>query len=177
MKNTIQLALLAIILALGPTVCRAQSDSPLVHEGVVNAPLDQVWAAYTTKTGLESWMAAHAEIDLKVGGVMKTQPDSKGSTDDAKAIANTILSFEPGRMLSLKVAKFPRGFPFPNAIRAMWTIVYFEAQGENATRIREVCLGFGQDDESRKLREFFNLNNALTLELLQKRFAPPAGAK
>lgn len=177
MKNTMRILWLAPLLAIFPSVSRAQNDNPLVHEGIVNAPLNQVWAAFTTKAGLESWMAAHAEIDLVIGGMMKTQFDPQGTTDDAGAIANTILSYEPGRMLSFKVARFPLGFPFPSAIRNMWTIVYFEAQGENATRIREVCLGFGHDDESQRLREFFNRNNAVTLGLLQKQFAPTAGQK
>ena len=59
----------------------------------------------------------------------------------------------------------------------MWTVVYFEAEGEKATRVREVCLGFGEDDESRKMREFFNRGNAITLERLKKRFAAKGEAK
>ena len=87
---------------------RAQDEKPLVHEAIVNAPLDQVWAAYTTKTGLESWMVAHAEIDLKIGGKMKTRYDPKGTVDDLKAIENTILSYEPMHMFSFKVTKAPK---------------------------------------------------------------------
>jgi len=164
-------------LAALPGVCAAQDDNRLVHEGVVNAPLDQVWAAYTTKAGLESWMAAHAEIELKIGGTMRVRYDPRGTVDDSKAIQNTILSYEPMRMLSFKVTKAPEGFPFPNAIKNMWTVVYFEAQGEKATRVRGVSLGFGNDDESQKMREFFNRGNAVTLEELQKRFAGKTDAK
>ncbi len=177
MKNTTPVVLLLITLAVLPGVVRAQQDRRLVHEGLVNAPLDQVWAAFTTKAGLESWMVAHAEIELKIGGTMKTQYDPKGTTDDAKAIANTILSYEPMRMLSFKITKAPQGFPFPNSIPNMWTVIYFEAQGEKATRIREISMGFGEDDEARKMREFFNRGNATTIEHLQKRFAAKADAK
>jgi len=176
-KNTTLVVLLFITLAVLPGVVRAQDDHRLVHEGLVNAPLDQVWAAFTTKAGLESWMVAHAEIELKIGGTMKTQYDPKGTTDDAKAIANTILSYEPMRMLSFKVTKAPQGFPFPNAIIRMWTVIYFEAQGEKATRVREISMGFGEDDESSKMREFFNRGNAATMEHLQKRFAKEGGEK
>jgi uncharacterized protein YndB with AHSA1/START domain len=88
MKNTARVVLFMIALALLPSVCRAQDDNRLVHEAIVNAPLDQVWAAFTTREGLESWMAAHAEIELKLGGTMKTQYDPKGTIDDAKAIEN-----------------------------------------------------------------------------------------
>ena len=177
MKNTARLVWFIIALMVLPNVCRAQDDDRLVHEAIVNASPDQVWAAFTTKAGLESWMAAHAEIEIKLGGTMKTQYDPKGTTDDARAIENTILSYEPLRMLSFKVTKAPQGFPFPNAIKNMWTVVYFEAQGEKATRVRVVGMGFGKDDESKKMREFFNRGNAFTLQLLQKRFAAKADTK
>jgi uncharacterized protein YndB with AHSA1/START domain len=142
-----------------------------VHEAVVNAPVDQVWAALTTKEGVESWMVAHAEIDLKVGGAMKTHYDPQGVLGDAKAIENTILSYEPMHMLSIKVAKAPDTFPFPNAVKNMWTVIYLLSEGDQATRVREVSMGFGSDDESRKLRAFFDRGNAYTLQRLQQRFS------
>src|SRR5271166_3373506 len=43
-----------------------------ITEGVVNAPLDAVWNAFATKKGQEAWNVAHAEIDLKIGGRMRT---------------------------------------------------------------------------------------------------------
>lgn len=166
-----------IALTFLPKIDSAQDEKPLVHEASVNAPLDQVWTAYTTKAGLESWMVAHAEIDLKVGGKMRTQYNPNGTLADGRGIENTILSYEPMRMLSLKVSKAPQGFPFPNAITKMWSVIYFEAQGDKTTRVRGVSLGFGDDEESMKMREFFNRGNAITLEHLQKRFAPKTDAK
>ena len=133
MKNIVRTVLVMTALALLLAVGRAQNNDRLAHEVIVNAPLDQVWAAYTTKAGLESWMVAHAEIELKIGGKMKTQYDPKGTVEDAQAIENTILSYELMRMLSFKVTKAPQGFPFPNAITKMWTVVYFEAEGEKTT--------------------------------------------
>jgi hypothetical protein len=38
-------------------------------------------------------------------------------------------------------------------------------------------MGFGSDDESKKMREFFNRGNAVTLQRLQKRFTPKADTK
>jgi uncharacterized protein YndB with AHSA1/START domain len=171
MKHCLHVVALMIVMAVLACVCGAQENNRLVHEGTVDAPVDQVWAAFTTKAGLESWMAAHAEIELKLGGTMKTQYDSKGKVDDGKAIENTIISYEPMRMLSLKVTKAPQAFPFPNAIKNMWTVIYFEAEGEKATRVRVVGLGFGTDDESKKMRQFFDRGNAFTLKELQKRFS------
>ena len=43
----------------------------VVTEGVVDAPVEQVWAALCTREGLESWNVAHADVDLRVGGLMR----------------------------------------------------------------------------------------------------------
>jgi uncharacterized protein YndB with AHSA1/START domain len=153
----------------------AQDVSPVVHEGIVEAPLDAVWAAWTTSEGLRSWMAPHAEIDLRVGGRMRANYNAQGTLGDPQTIENTVLSFEPKRMLSIKVAKAPAGFPFPNAIQRMWSIVYVEAVAPGRTRVREVSLGFDAGEESQKMRAFFNQGNATTLKQLQRHFAKVAG--
>src|SRR5215213_7016696 len=91
----------------------AREDNRLVHEGVVAAPVGEVWAAFTTGKGQESWMVAHSEVELKVGGRMRTHYDPKGVIGDPKTIENEIICYDPGRMLSIKVSKPPEGFPFP----------------------------------------------------------------
>jgi len=102
MKTAQKLAVLMMAWTVLPTVVRAGDDGPLVHEGRIPAPLDQVWAAFTTKAGLESWMAFRAEINLRIGGKMRTRYDANGTVDDATAIENTILSYEPKRMISFR---------------------------------------------------------------------------
>jgi uncharacterized protein YndB with AHSA1/START domain len=146
-------------------------NSRLEHEVIVEAPLDQVWTAFTTKAGMESWMVAHAEIDLKVGGKMLTHYDRKGKLGDSRTIENTILSFEPKRMLSLKATKPPEGFPFPEEIKDMWSVIYFDEAGPGRTRVRAVGLGFKPDANSQQLRKFFDSGNAFTLKRLQAKFA------
>ena len=74
-------------------------------------------------------------------------------------------------MISIKVAKAPDRFPFPNAIQRMWSVIYFEAAGPSRTQVREVSLGFGPDEESQRMRAFFNQGNATTLSQLQRHFA------
>lgn len=150
-----------------------KTAAPLVHEGIVAAPIKDVWAAFTTKEGLESWMAAHADIEVKIGGRMRTQYDPKGVIGDAGTIENEIISYEPERMISIRVAKAPAGFPFPNAVKTMWTVIYFEAASTQTTRLRIAGMGFGDDEESKKMRAFFERGNAYTLKQLQARFAAP----
>lgn len=149
----------------------AQNVSPIVTEGTVEAPVDSVWAAWTTSNGLRGWLAPHAEIDLRVGGAMRTNYDSAGVLGDRHTIENTVLSFEPRRMLSIRVASVPDGFPFASAIQHMWTVVYLEEAGPSQTRLRVVSLGFRPDEESQRMRAFFDRGNAATVQALQRHFS------
>ncbi len=153
------------------TTFQADDDNRLTHEAVVNGSVDEVWAAWTTKKGLEAWMVAHAEFDLRIGGKMRTHYDPEGKLGDPTTIENTIICYDPKRMLSIKVSKAPEGFPFPHAVKSMWTVIYFEAEGSTRTRVEVVGLGFGDDEESKEMREFFDRGNAQTLRQLQSHFA------
>lgn len=176
MNTRISAWLLAMCFSLTACASPATDSAPtrLVHEGVVAAPVAQVWAAMSTSKGQESWMVAHSEIDLKVGGLMRTHYDPAGVIGDARTIENTVIAFDPERMLSIRVSRAPEGFAFPNAVKDMWTVIYFEPLGAQSTGVRIVGLGFGADEESRKMRAFFDRGNAYTLRKLQERFAPRA---
>ena len=166
-RNVVAIAFVAIICGS----VHAQDVGPITHEGVVEAPVEQVWAAFTTGEGLRSWLAPHAEIELRVGGLMRTNYNAQGQLGDPQTIENAILSFEPQRMISIKVSKAPANFPFPNAVRQMWTVLYFGSAGPSRTTVREVTLGFGTDSESQRMRDFFDQGNATTLSQLQRHFA------
>jgi uncharacterized protein YndB with AHSA1/START domain len=144
----------------------------LVTEAIINAPVTEVWRLFTTKDGMESWMVAHAEIELKVGGLMRTHYDPNGVLGDPKTIVNQILSFEPERMLSIKVHKPPDDFPLPESVKDMWTVIYFQPLEPGMTNVRIIGLGFSDDPDSQKLKEFFRDGNAWTLEQLQKKYWP-----
>jgi uncharacterized protein YndB with AHSA1/START domain len=146
----------------------------VVSEGVIDAPVEAVWAAFATKEGQESWNVAHAEIDLKVGGKMRTHYDPKGVIGDPNTIENTILAFEPNRLLVMQVANPPAKFPFKDAIRKMWTVIHFEDAGPGRTRLRVVGVGYGDDEESQKLKGFFAKGNDYTIKKLQAKFDPKA---
>ena len=175
MHSMTQVAVMALglgALPIGPE--RVAEQSRLTHEAVVSGTLDEVWAAWTTKSGLEAWMVSHAELDLRIGGKMRTLYDPAGKLGDPATIENTIISYDPKRMLSIKVRKTPRDFPFARAIKSMWTVIYFEAESATKTRGKIVGLGFGDDDESTRMRAFFDRGNALTLRQLQRYFASSA---
>jgi uncharacterized protein YndB with AHSA1/START domain len=146
-----------------------------VCEVVVDAPAAAVWAAWTTKEGMESWQVAHAEIDLKLGGKIRTHYDVNGRLDDPNGIENIILAFEPNRLISTRVGKAPENFPFKEAIKSVWHVISLEDAGPGRTRVRVAGLGYGDDDESRRMRAFFTRGNAYTLKKLQEHFAGNQG--
>jgi uncharacterized protein YndB with AHSA1/START domain len=163
------LSQLALILIVSGGA-NAQNVGPLVVEGIVEAPLDSVWAAWSTSDGLRGWLAPHAEIDLRVGGLMRANYDPAGVLGDRNTIENEVLSFEPGRMLSIRVSRAPDDFPFANAIQHMWTVLYLDEAGSGRTRLRVVTLGFRPDEESQRMRAFFDQGNTATVQALQRRF-------
>jgi len=159
-----------VVLALGLGTA-AQAQDPLTSEGIVAAPVADVWAAFTTGAGLRSWMAPHADIDLRVDGLMRASYKPDATLGDGSTIVNRILSFEPQRMFSMKVARAPDDFPFAAAIQQMWTVVYFDELPEAKTKLRVVSMGFTPDAESQRMRAFFERGNAYTVKKLQEKFA------
>lgn len=153
-----------------PSGLPAQDISPIIAEGIINAPIDTVWASWTTSDGLRSWLAPHAETDLRIGGLMRSNYHAQGTLGDPRTIENTILSFEPQRMLSIKVSTPPQAFPFPNAIDEMWTVIYFKPADSARTHLRVVGLGFRATEESQNMRAFFERGNVATVQQLQRRF-------
>ena len=159
-----------LILSIVTMAVPARAAESIVAEGVVAAPVATVWDAWATSAGLRTWLAPHAEIDLRIDGVMRSNYDPKGSLGDPGTIENRILSYEPQRMLSIKVSKAPERFPFKARIGDMWTVLYFHPTADGKTALRIVGVVFGTDEESQKMKEFFKQGNAFTLTQLQKRF-------
>lgn len=162
--------LLALLLVLSLAARSAGAADSITAEGIVNAPVTEVWKAWTTTAGLKAWVAPHVEIDLRLDGLMRTNYDPKGTLGDANTIENRILAYEPERMLAIRVAKAPESFPFKARAGEMWTVLYFQPTADGKTSVRIVGLGFGGDEESRKMKAFFEQGNAFTLSELQKRF-------
>ena len=143
-------------------------DDRAVYETEIDADIDAVWEAFTTQEGLRSWMAPLVEIDLAVGGKMRANYNPEGEIGDSTTIENTILCFDPRRMLSLKVAKFPEGFPFEEAAKETWSVFYFEALPSSRTKITVVGLGYTDSEDSQRMRGFFATANQHSLDKLNE---------
>lgn len=138
-----------------------------VFEVEIDASVDDVWTAFTTTQGLKSWVAPLADIDFKVGGKWRANYQKDGKLGDATTIENTILSYDPKRMISLKTTGFPTGFPFEDAAKETWTVFYFTPVSKIKTKITVVGLGYNDTEQSKSMRSFFETANKYSMDQLR----------
>jgi uncharacterized protein YndB with AHSA1/START domain len=151
----------------------AKVTEPLVVQGVVNAPLPEVWKVFSTAEGFKKLGVAHCEMDFRVGGSIRSHYDPEGQLGDEGTIYNDILSFEPERMLSIRIQKSPVRFPFSEATwKKAWTVITLSQLRDRQTHVRMTGLGYPDTDEGRAMRRFFENGNAWVIEKLRNEFDP-----
>lgn len=163
-----QLVDFAIRQAKSSGIAPTADNSRSVYETEINAGIDDVWTAFSTNEGLRSWMAPLVEIDLIVGGLIKANYNPDGKIGDENTIENTILAYDPKRMLSLKATKFPKGFPFVEAAKESWSVFYFSEISPAQTKITIVGLGYTDDEQSQKMHSFFEAANKYSMDKLNE---------
>ncbi len=161
------LAAMSALLVFVSASTHGQDDNRIVDEFEIEANVDDVWNAFTTSSGLKSWVAPLADIDLRVGGKWRANYNKDGKLGDATTIENTILCYDPKRMLSLKATGFPEGFEFAEAARETWSIFYFTDISDTRSKITIVGLGYTDSEQSKKMRAFFKPANKFSIEQLK----------
>jgi uncharacterized protein YndB with AHSA1/START domain len=157
-----------VLVVIGMFSTRAMAEEPReVFEVEIDAGVDEIWEAFTTTKGLQSWVTPLADIDLKVGGEWRANYNPDGALGDASTIVNTILSYDPKRMLSLKATGFPEGFPFKEAAQETWSVFYFTPVSETKTQITVVGMGYNDTEQSQKMRSFFAVANRYSMDQLR----------
>lgn len=144
----------------------AEEETREVFEVEIEASVDDIWNAFTTTEGLKSWVAPLADIDFKVGGKWRANYNKDGELGDATTIENTILCYDPKRMISLKATGFPEGFEFEDAAKETWSIFYFTPVSDSVTKITVVGLGYNDSEQSKKMRAFFKVANKYSMDQL-----------
>lgn len=173
----IGLALLACLVVTGVRAAGTPGSDPAatqpqVTEGFINAPVAEVWDLFTTSAGYRATGVDKADVDLRIGGLIRTHYDPKGTLGDPETIVNEILAFEPQRMLAIRIRQPPASFPYREAVAGTWTVIYFTPAGQDMTQVRIVGLGYRDDDQSRAMRRFFEEGNRWTLDHLAKPYWP-----
>jgi uncharacterized protein YndB with AHSA1/START domain len=167
----------ALLLGLGGLVTQLAIAAeprvtPQITEGFINTSTPEVWRLFTTAEGYKLTGVAHAEVDLRIGGSIRTHYDPKGQLGDSRTIVNEILAYEPERMLAMRIKQAPADFPYPDAIDGTWTVIYLTPAGDNMTQVRIIGLGYTDQPKSQAMREFFAEGNRSTLDHIAKRYWP-----
>ncbi|MCL4741707.1 MAG: SRPBCC domain-containing protein [Phycisphaerales bacterium] len=174
----VQAALVAVFAVAAWAGGRAEAQDARVKDWVVvvDAPVEEVWDAFTTKEGMESWaVPLVGECDFRVGGVMRTNYNPDAGPDDPGWITHHILAFEPRRMYAGRFDA-PPNTPMVKIAEQVWSVTTFEPVGESRTRVRLAMCGWGEGPEWQAAEEFFERGNQWTFDRLRARFPAPERA-
>ena len=112
----------------------------LVKETVVNAPALEVWSAWTSKVGIDSWWGPpDARIDLRVGGPFELLflPDAPAGQQGSEGCR--FLAYVPGEMLSFTWNATP---DHPLRSEYTWVVLTFSELDDGYTKVHLVHTGF-----------------------------------
>jgi uncharacterized protein YndB with AHSA1/START domain len=144
------------------------AERALDKEVVVNATLDQAWAAWTTREGIISFFAPDAHIEARVGGAFQiymdplAEPGMKGADD------MHFLALQPKRMISFDW-NAPPSLPEARQQRTV-VIVRFTPVDDRHTQVSIHHVGWGDGGEWDKAYAYFDKAWPFVLGGLQKRF-------
>src|SRR6185312_9830512 len=122
------------------TPAPSHSERALRQVFIVNAPTSAVWEALSSAAGLETFFAAKANVELKIGcayEIFFDPTDERFSTKGCK-----LLSYSPQEMISFQWT-LPRDM-FPElADSPTWVVVQFRPAGAERTEVSITQLGWG----------------------------------
>ncbi|MFG0275628.1 MAG: SRPBCC domain-containing protein [Phycisphaerales bacterium] len=139
----------------------------LTHDAVINAPVAEVWAAFTTGEGYTALGVPKAEVDLRVGGSIRSSYNPESSLNDDDTIVNTILAYAPERMLAMRNTQAPANFPLGPALQKTWSVTTLEPLGPDATRVSITGYGWGDDPASQQAYTYFKQGNQIVLDTMK----------
>lgn len=157
---------LALVLS-GPSI----AARTLMHERVVDAPVEEVWRMFTTSDGARQWMAPKIDIDFRVGGLIRSSYHPESTLDDEHTILNRVLTYEPHRMISIRNEQAPAGFANAELFQQTWSVMLFDPVDDGRTRVRLVGLNYGEGPEWDGVYSHFEQGNQYLLNVLHERLA------
>jgi uncharacterized protein YndB with AHSA1/START domain len=160
------------VLLLACGAAQAADEVSFVNEGVIPAPIEEVWKVYSTSEGYKALGPALADVDLRVGGTIRSRYRADGVLGDAETIENVIIDYRAPVMMAMRIQKTPASFPFKEAWKRTWTVLRLTPT-ENGTHLRAESYGYGTDEESLAMRRFFEAGNQHTIETLRRHFGVP----
>ncbi|MCE9521323.1 MAG: SRPBCC domain-containing protein [Alphaproteobacteria bacterium] len=143
------------------------------HEIVIGAPIADAWTAFTTAEGWRTWATPYATLTpakLAFNAELVTSYNPSAAPGDETNIHHRMLSFVPERMLAFHTTRPPKGFPHPDELSQIFSVVELEPLGAKQTRVRLSMIGYGTGKGFDDIYGFFVKGNPWTLEKLAERF-------
>jgi uncharacterized protein YndB with AHSA1/START domain len=144
------------------------AERAIDKEVVVAAPIDEVWQAWTTKAGIESFFAPEAEIDPRVGGAFHIHMDPFAAPGLKGADEMRFMALQKPTMLSFDW-NAPPSLPETRAQRTFVVVRLADIDGKS-TRVGLHHTGWGDGAEWDKTYAYFDRAWAYVLANLKKRY-------
>lgn len=119
----------------------------------INAPISEVWSAWTTENGAKTFFAPDCKIELKPGGAYEMFFNLDAPAGERGGEGMIILAIQPEKMLSF-TWNAPPTLP---TVRGEMThvVVRFEEIDPEITRVSLVHDGWGEGSEWDLAHEYF----------------------
>jgi uncharacterized protein YndB with AHSA1/START domain len=145
-------------------------ERAIQFEMELDAPIDEVWAAWTTEEGVRSFFSPDCNIELRPGGPYEIFFDAKAKPGHKGGDDMMVLAFQAPKMFSF-TWNAPGTFPEVRPHRSHVTI-RLEAFGEQKTRLHFREDGYGEGGEwDQRFEYFINAWGKVVLPRLAYRFA------
>ncbi len=135
---------------------------------LVPAPLKEVWDAWTTSEGAETFFAPKAKVKLKYGGAYEMYFDLDQPQGLQGSEGCIVLSFQPREMLSFDWSAPPHIPEVRN--KRSFVIVKFAETCDDITEVKIAHLGFGKGKDWDETYRYFERAWDIVLERLKRRF-------
>ncbi len=122
-------------------------------EIVVNAPVEKVWQAWTTRAGIQSFFAPDCNIDLRVLGKYEILFAPQAPAGLRGAEDNLILAIQERKMFAF-TWDAPPDFPVIRKQRTS-VVLRFTRIDQNKTKVDLTHSGWGEGDEWNKVYNYF----------------------
>jgi hypothetical protein len=131
-----------------------------------------VWGAWATSAGYQSWAAPVAYVDFRVGGAIETSYNPKAVVGAKTNIRNLILAIVPERAFLIRNLQAPGKTPFDApTFQKTQTAVVLTPLDEQRTRVTLINSGYAAGALWDGVYDFFRTGNAWSLTSLRDRFA------
>ncbi len=155
----------------------SDSEQVLRQTMVLDTGLDHAWMLFSTGEGVSSWMAPVGHVDLRTGGMIRTNYDACAEPEDHGWIENTVVNFVPRRLITLQANLEPqREASWMNETiyarrEHLYSVIEFDEVAPGQTRLTIWGLGYGTGPEWETMLDFFTVGNEWTFAQLQRAIA------